>query len=528
MAGLFVALKLRLVTGALRGSGGARASFIASTVFAALFAIGIFAGLAALRGNSGAVALTTVTFTSLAFGWLILPLMVFGLDSTLDPATLALYPLRTRPLAVGLLAASLTGAWPAANLIGLAGVTVGLAHGAFGIIVAIAAAVGQLLFCVTLARCVTTVLARALHSRRGRDLAALLIIPIFALYEVFAQVVPRMAASGALTPGSFGGVDAWLRWLPPGLAAHAIADASAGRPLAAVLRLAALAVIIVVLGWLWIRSLTRALVTADTSTHGAAVHGGVLRFASAGLTGTVAARFWIYQRRDPSSLLYWALTGVIMVVATISTITTPRYDVGLLLSAVLGGALIGVLHANSIGMNGPAFTLEALALTSRRTLRAYFAGQDLALAAIGVPLIAVAGFVLAGVAGHPLQGVVSLAEGIAAAGGGLALSNIFTVTMAYPAERRPGNPAPRPADGYMGQRVAATLGSVIGTAVIVSPVLIAATLTASAPAAVRMPVLAVCAAAYAVVLAWAGTRIAARLAESRLPELTQMAARTRL
>ena len=50
--------------------------------------------------------MTTVIFTMFAFGWLIVPLIAFGLDGTLDPATLALFPLRLRPLAVGLLAAS--------------------------------------------------------------------------------------------------------------------------------------------------------------------------------------------------------------------------------------------------------------------------------------------------------------------------------------------------------------------------------------------------------------------------------------
>ena len=66
-----------------------------------LVAVGTFALLALLRGQSAAVDLTTVVFTVFAFGWLILPLFAFGLDGTLDPATLALYPLRTRPLAVG-------------------------------------------------------------------------------------------------------------------------------------------------------------------------------------------------------------------------------------------------------------------------------------------------------------------------------------------------------------------------------------------------------------------------------------------
>ena len=42
--------------------------------------------------------LTAVIFTVFAFGWLIAPIMVFGVDSTLDPSTLALSPLRTRKL----------------------------------------------------------------------------------------------------------------------------------------------------------------------------------------------------------------------------------------------------------------------------------------------------------------------------------------------------------------------------------------------------------------------------------------------
>ncbi len=54
-------------------------------------------------------------------------------------AAVALYPLRTRPLAVGLLAASAAGAWPLANLAGLLGVTVGLARGALGVLVAVIA-----------------------------------------------------------------------------------------------------------------------------------------------------------------------------------------------------------------------------------------------------------------------------------------------------------------------------------------------------------------------------------------------------
>src|SRR5271165_467389 len=277
MARLLVQLKLRLLRNALRASNGAKVGFIASTVLAVVAAVVIFIVLARLRGHSAAVDLTTVIFTVVAFGWLILPLVMFGLDSTLDPATLALYPLRTRPLAGGLLAASATGAWPAANVIGLLGVTIGLASGGFGVFIAVIAVLLQVMFCITLARFVTTALAGMLRSRRGKDFAVLLILPIFALYEGFIQIVPRLTAEGKLTAASFAGVDTWLRWIPPGLAAHAIQDASDGHPGPALLRLAMLAAIIVALGWLWVRSLSRALVTADTTTQSAAGHGTAVR-----------------------------------------------------------------------------------------------------------------------------------------------------------------------------------------------------------------------------------------------------------
>ena len=164
--------------------------------------------LALLRGQSASVDLTTVIFTVFVFGWLILSLFAFGLDSTLDPATLALFPLRTGPLAVGLLAASASGAWPLANVLGLLGVTVGLAHGFLGELVAVPAVLLQVLFCITLARFVTTGMAGPLRSHRGKDLAAFLGIPIVALYAFFVQVVPNAAAGGKVTAASFTGLDA--------------------------------------------------------------------------------------------------------------------------------------------------------------------------------------------------------------------------------------------------------------------------------------------------------------------------------
>jgi ABC-2 type transport system permease protein len=526
VARLLVQLKLRLLVNALRSSDSAKISFIISSAFAVLLAIFAFLVLAAFRGKSTSVELTSVIFTVFAFGWLIAPVMVFGVDSTLDPAALALYPLRTRPLAVGLLAASFTGLWPLANIIGLLGVTVGLASGAFGVIVAVVAVVLQVLFCIALSRFMTTSLASLLRSRRGRDLAAFGIIPLFALYELFTQVVPKAVSEGKITAASFTGFDSWMRWLPPGLAAHAIQDASDGRPGMAFARLGALAAVIAVLVWLWVRSLGRALVTADTTTHSSRVRGTRLPLAGLGLRGTVAARFWLYQRREPLSLVYWALVAVLTAAPSASSVFGhQRHPAVILVSAVFGTAFVGIFHANSAGLTGPAFVLEATALGRGRDLRAYFSGQNLVLCVIGTPLVAAVCFALAAVAGDPGMGIEAAPVVLAGIGAALGLGDLFTAALPYPMVRRAGTPLLLPAPGYAGYRLGGLL-TLAGTAVLAAPVIAGAVLAANGPDAIRVGAMLPCAAAYGFALAVIGVRLAAKLAQRKLPEMCQAALRT--
>jgi ABC-2 type transport system permease protein len=348
------------------------------------------------------------------------------------------------------------------------------------------------------------------------------------LYEFFAQVVPRVAAEGKINAASFNGFDAWMRWLPPGLAAHAIQDASDGRADAALFRLAILAAVIVVLGWLWIRSLGRALVTTDTSARSSQVRGAALPLARYGRAGAVAARYWIYQRREPMSLAYWALVAVIMAAASASAIFGNQHHPAIVLTgAVFGAAFAGGFHADAIGLTGPPFVYEALALTGRRDLRAYFGGESVVLGAIAVPLLAALSFGLAAAAGTPMEGIAAAAVALAALGASLGTSAIFSVVAAYPMEKRTGNPMPQPASGSGAYRFA-VLGNLVVTAIAAVPVILAAVFTTTVPEPVRAPVLIAGAAAYGFALALVGVRIAAAAAEQKLPELYQVAVRSRL
>ena len=227
-------------------------------------------------------------------------------------------------------------------------------------------------------------------------------------------------------------------------------------------------------------------------------------------------------------MIYWGLTAVIMAVVAVRLVMTPDYFGGLLASGAAGGAFAGIFHANAIGMSGPGFGLEAMALNGRRALRAYFSGQNIALGAIAVPLVTAVIFGLAAVARHPLDGFPALAVGLAGIGAGLALANLFSVASAYPMEKRAGTPLPRAADGHNGQAIATTFAALFAAALGTLPVIVAATLTGADSAAVRLPVLVLLAAVWGLALAWGGVEGAASMAEQKLPELAQIAARSKL
>jgi len=296
----------------------------------------------------------------------------------------------------------------------------------------------------------------------------------------------------------------------------------------AVVRLAILAAIIVVLGWLWIRTLSRALVTTDTSARSSQVRGTALPLPRYGRGGAVAARTWLYQRREPMSLAYWALAAVIMAAASASAVVGNQHHPAVVVTgAVFGAAFAGGFHANAIGLTGSPFVYEALALSGRRQLRAYFGGQAIILGIIAVPLLTALSFGLSAAARRPAEGVAATAVALAGLGGALGISAVFSVVAAYPMEKRAGNPMPQAASGSGVYRLT-ILGTLAGTAVAAIPAILAAVFTSTVSEPIRAPVLLVGAAAYGLALALVGVRIAASAAEQKLPELYQVALRSKL
>jgi ABC-2 type transport system permease protein len=524
-----------------------------------------FGLLAAQHGKPAAVNIAETVFTVFALGWLVLPMLTFGLDETLDPARLMLLPLRPVTMARGLFAAALTGIGPVVTFVILLGAVVAVASGPGSALVGVLAVAINLCLCVAGSRALTTSLSGLLRSRRGRDLGvlvgAVLSLTIFSADLAFQRSLITSASRGGISlGGDLTATARVVRWTPPGWTAHAIADAAAGRYGSAAIELGASAVVVAVLIFAWIAALRRALENADASTsvrprqRGLATTRMRPRPAQAGapsLAGTVPPagsvslarmasvawpwpeRAWVsrslntasrelrYYRRDPrrKQQLVSLAMPVILILVNSQVVPGRAGQSGPVHGlptwpAVLGGILAGMFSTtNQFGMDGSALWMNVVATSSWRDLRADMAGKSLAGASITVPVFAVLYAVLGWLTGNPAAAAGAFGIVLCAVGATSAVASVVSVLMPVPVPERRASAF---SGGGAGQGCLAgltTLGGLLVSLILMIPLLV---FQAAAQPGGWLLVIAPC---YGALLAWAGRWVAAEVGYRRLPEV---------
>ncbi|MEV6959373.1 transporter [Streptomyces sp. NPDC051207] len=381
-----VRLKLSLLRGGLRQSGGRRAAYVASAVVALLFAALQLIGLIALRGHAHVESLAVLAAAVLGLGWAVMPLFFPSGDETLDPTRLVMLPLRPRPLVRALLAASLVGIGPLFTVCLLAGSVAAVARGAGAFAVGAVAVVLALLVCVALARAVAAANVRLLTSRKGRDLAVLsgLVIAVGAQLVNFG--VQRLGSSGLAQLDPAADV---LQWVPPAsaiAAVHAAGDGSYGVA-AAQLALAALALVALVA--VWTRHLTRLMTSPDGSTLAAAdtaararASGGLARLLPPGRTGTAVERSLRYVWRDPKTKAAWVTS---LAIGVIVPVFNAWQGTGSVYFACFAAGMLGIQMYNQFGQDTSAFWMVAMTISSPRDAYVELRARALALLVITLP-----------------------------------------------------------------------------------------------------------------------------------------------
>jgi ABC-2 type transport system permease protein len=403
---VFVRLKLAIMRNGLRQSTGRTVGWCVGVTFAMLYALGMSAGLIALRNNHYAPAAAVTVAAVLAVGWAIMPLFFFGGDDTLDPTRLSMLPLRPRPLITALLVSSLIGVGPVFTLVVSTGAVIAVAHGWAATVVAVFAVALTLLLCVALSRAVAAANTRLLTSRKGRDLAL--------LSGLFVAVGAQLVNLGVSSLSSNGGlhratsVASVLRWIPPAPAVDAVRSMSRGSyGLAAVQLALTVAVLVAVLRW-WYGSLFRLMVSPDASTlqtapegaDGGTSRGGVRGGAAAapallsrllpgrlveGRTGTVMERQFRYLWREPRSKATWA-TGL-AVGLLLPLVAVVQH--GTVYQCLWAAGMLGMQMYNQFGMDGSAFWTVSATIGTREDAALELRGRALTLAVVAVPYVAV-------------------------------------------------------------------------------------------------------------------------------------------
>ena len=468
MVALLVRLKLTLLRNSLRRSVWRTVGLVLAAVYALGIVAGVLVGLVALRWTSAATTAqaTVIAYAALTAGWLLLSLLVFGVDETVDPARFALLPVRARELVPGLLAAALVGVPGVATAIVALGLVVTWSRSPAPTLAALVAAVLGTLTCVLLSRTATSAFASFLSSRRFRDVAAILLALTGAFVGIAANLLGRVAPGDETAlVAAFGRVAAVAAWSPFGWAWALPGDVAQGAWGAAAAHLVLAVALVLGLRAAWTHLLDRRLVeTTAGGGGGAVVRSGdrLDRLFPAGPAGAVAVRSLRYWRRDPRHLTVLAgfLVAPVVLLVTLGANPAGATRLTVFVPCVLA-LFIGSGVAQDLCFDGSAVWLHLSTGVSGADDRR---GRVLATLAVFVPLLVVMHLLTAAFSGgwSNLPGAVGLSAALAL--GGLGVGAWVGAIWQWPTPAPGDNPFQRGSSGGL-PALASTSAVLLGTVV---------------------------------------------------------------
>jgi ABC-2 type transport system permease protein len=365
MVGLLIRLKLALLKNSLKRSVWRTIGLVLGLLYALGVVIGVLAGMVALRWTSAALTadVTVVAFSALTLGWLLMSLLVFGVDETVDPGKFALLPLRSTDLLPGLFLAGFVGSPGIATVLASSGLIIAWTRDVPLAMAAVVAFPLGVATCVLLSRAGTTAFARFLSSRRFRDFAfvALALLGLLLgvagnLFGQFAQAGPSQLRSSLTDAAQV------AAWTPFGWAWAIPADVARGHWGQAAVHLVLAAGLVAGLWRVWGYFLGLRLVE-PTDPAGAAVtvkpNSAIDRLFPASPAGGVATRTLRYWRRDPRYLASVAGFLVAPVIIMVTQLANPDGNAVLAMFApAILGAFIGVGVAQDLSYDGSALWLH--------------------------------------------------------------------------------------------------------------------------------------------------------------------------
>lgn len=359
MVAHLVRLKLHLLRNGLRRSVAAIVGMVVGVIYGGGFVVLALAGLVALRAQgdlelSGSVVV--VAGSALVAGWSVLPIILFGVDPTLDPTRFATFAVRERTLAVGLVLSALVGLPGVATVLLVLGTVVAGSRTVPATLAAVVGGLLGLLTCVLLSRIVTAAAAAVLATRRGRDVAGIGGLLVFLVAGPFVGGL----ADGGIDRTSLDSAAAVLAWTPLGWAWAPAGDFALGEWRTGLTHLALATTLVLVLLLAWERLLVSVLRNPrSASADGGKVSAGLGLFGRFPATpmGAIAARAGTYWVRDPRFNVPAIMTILLPAGLLIPGLGSGS-ELALLAMPLASAYLIGWGQHNDVGYDSTAFWLH--------------------------------------------------------------------------------------------------------------------------------------------------------------------------
>lgn len=518
MVAVLLRMKLTLVVNGFRRSVWQTVGFALAALYA-LFVVGLVAvcmvALSFLDADEARDVLVTGG-SVVVLGWWLLPLLSFGLDSTLDPRRFQLFPIPRRALVIGLALAGMVGVAGAATLLSALSTALAWWDTPLALVAALVGAVLGVAVCAVGSRALAALIAPLMEWRRFREVAAVVVIvPVIMLAPMASRVVDGLGDPASWLPRT---ADV-LAWTPLGAPWSLSGDVAEG---AWALAGAHLLVSVATVGGLlvlWDAALTRSLVRAPSRGPVARGQGyGWFERLPATRAGAIAARCLTYWQRDPryaGSVAFLPFIPVPFIV-----FGGLEGNASLLLMAPIVAYVLGFAISADLAYDNTAFWLHVSSGVQGAADRW---GRVLAVSILAVPttLLLAVGGVWASGDWDQLVAVLGASLGVLMVA--LGASSLLSARYVYPVQK--------PGEGLFAQPQGSTTAILVGQTVgvlavglLAAPTLVAFTVSLLTGALWAGALTLVLGIASGVVVLVVGVRMGGAVVDRRGPEILQQMA----
>jgi ABC-2 type transport system permease protein len=361
-------------------------------LFGALYGLGVLAGIVAALVFLGFADLQLASDiiigagSMVTLGWALVPLLAFGVDTTLDPERLVVFPMTLGRMMVALTVAGVCGIPGIITSVATLATIATWAHWPAAIAAWVLSAPLAVLTAVVASRAVAALASGLGSGRRFREVSGILIfIPII----LAGPIIAALATGFAVNIDSVRALLPVLGWTPLGAAWAIPADAAAGDLLAAGAKLLIALATLGVLWLVWRSSLARSLVRPHQNSAGSAVKPGALGWfgrVPTGAAGAIFARSLTYWTKDPRYLRQ--LIGAPLVPLLLWFYARNGDPWGpLSFAGPIIAVIIGIVVYADISYDGTAFGTQLITGASGRADRI---GRMFAAGAVALPLVLLA------------------------------------------------------------------------------------------------------------------------------------------